>query len=613
MIARAVAALLAIGVLVATSSASARCGDPARNWARSCGAEQQVEVTLTDCPSGVALLESRAPGGAALRVELSHNAKALARVGDVGISPVGEFADWAKEPETTRRAFDAVVACVRARGAGPLLDEVEVRATPVASRAFPWLLVIGVALLVVSRITRDTRRTLFVTGATVASVAAVFALRRWLVPTLFFHQNGQAPLWIEFALRGDSAGYGPGYGEIFRPWVARALRPDLRLILAQEVASAFVPACAFAIARGVGARPTVAVLCGVAVAFDPLAMRLARSESYFATIMTLLMLAAAAIAGPVRRVRFRFFVAALASGFLIAQAARVHPLAWIPSALVPLVVLAGRGPTLRNARHTALAALVVALVVAVTTLPAMRAVLVGDLGSRFLPSALALLRRGALPIAILLALSMASVALRSTRRVGRRVVIVMLVGFAAVLSNIVSIDTRMIASAYVHLFLPSALAGVVALAVLLPARVSSVVVAALFAAHFVHDRRVLIVPTDAAEQEWCMTWRDSLPRGANVVWVERAGLRVLGLPLASSGVNALPIHADHEPHVPESGTRFYYRSSLCSTADGADLCARFESSHRLRLIERRRLPAIPSQPWHTYPVDDIVVELFAIE
>ncbi len=421
-----------------------RCDDAAHAWVRSCAAEQAISMSLESCPSGVAIVSVRPNGGPPLRVEVSTKPSAFLRVNDVGLSPIGDFPDWSREPETTRHAFDAVAACVRARPPTALIGDrpAEPGPRPVTA-AIPWLVAAAalVALIACARTRALHRRLPRAVLAVVASAIVVFAVRRLLVPIQFFHQNGQAPLWIEFAFRGDSAGYGPGYAEIFWPFVRRAARPDLRLFFVQEVAAAFTPACAFLIARAAGARRGVAFLIAMALALDPLAMRLARSESYFATIVTLLM-----FSGAMLSTRAHVLLRAVGCGLLVAAAARIHPLAWVPSALLPLLSFARPGRTLRVVRETIFVTIVIALTVAITTLPAMRAVLRDDIGARFLPGALAHLRGHGLYILIAVVLAIPLLLIRRSRHVARRGLVVAIVLVAARASNAVRLDTAMINS-----------------------------------------------------------------------------------------------------------------------------------------------------------------------
>lgn len=110
------------------------------------------------------------------------------------------------------------------------------------------------------------------------------------------------------------------------------------------------------LARLAGGGARVGLLAGALATLDPAAMRLAGSESYYAVIATLLTLAVLAVVLGARGGRGRLVLGALVAGFLCAQAARIHPVAWVPAALVPLAIAVLPGARLgRRALEAALA------------------------------------------------------------------------------------------------------------------------------------------------------------------------------------------------------------------------------------------------------------------
>jgi hypothetical protein len=139
-----------------------------------------------------------------------------------------------------------------------------------------------------------------------------------------------------------------------------------------------------------------------------------------------------------------------------------------------------------------------------------------------------------------------------------------------------------------------------------------VVVAALITAARWAPHRT--VPTDALEQSWAMSWRGTLPQGTQLVYLRRAGDRILMLPLYSGGpVQALGLEAAPGLAFPQlrAGVA-YYRSSLCSTPEGSSACATMERGVDLEVIEEREFPAIASQPWAPLAMAPVKVGLYRV-
>ncbi|MEO7093597.1 MAG: hypothetical protein ABI175_10125, partial [Polyangiales bacterium] len=371
---------------------------------------------------------------------------------------------------------------------------------------------------------------------------------------------------------------------------------------------ATVPLSAYAIARSSGAARATAVSIGAALCLDPVLSRVARSESYFSVITALLFAAAAVLASTDARHRI---VGVIAAALLVAQAARIHPLAWVPCALVPLVLFCRPGRTLARAKRAAIAVGAIALVTAPLVLGTMRTSLRGGLGTEFLPGVRATLGTRVLPAAIVVALLAIVAAVPATRRLGTRALVLGVVVATASLTDVLRGDAAVVRAAHLHLFLPAAIAAFAFVRVRGPG--IAVIVAALAVAHAVLERPRTLLPTDARELGAALDWREQLPPGAEVASLGRARQRLLPLPLLGAGLPAWrPIDEEGRARF-ESGPRFYYRSSLCATGDGAPLCQRFEVEHRLRALWSRRFPSLASLPWAPLPPGEIEVGLYAIE
>jgi hypothetical protein len=145
-----------------------------------------------------------------------------------------------------------------------------------------------------------------------------------------------------------------------------------------------------------------------------------------------------------------------------------------------------------------------------------------------------------------------------------------------------------------------------------PQRTAIGIVAAIAALHVFAERKLLVLPTDARELDWALRWREQLG-GGEVAALTRVERRMLVLPMSGNGLPIVAPIDEHGSATFGATPRWYYRSSLCSTPEGAPLCDRFESAHRLRLIESRRFPSIASLPWEPLPPGEIEVSLYAVE
>lgn len=608
---RALAGLCGVAVLAVTGIARAdRCGPDATAWVARCAAASSVAMRLESCPSAVAVVELR-PEGKPLRVELSTSASSFRRIGPYGLAPIGDFPDWQLEPAATRNAFDAFAACVARENPEALLATDA--APPLRSNdgvrpnARPPFLLIAALLAAVFSCWRRWRLRPF--AVALFATVTIAAFRHWLQPTTFFHQNGQGPEWVRYALQGDAGAYGAGYPELFGWIVARARRPDLAIFYAQQLLGATIPISGYAIVRAVGGRPTVSIIAAAALALDPLLVRTAQSESYYVAMTAFLFAGTSLVIVADAASRQRRILLTIVGALALAQAARVHPIAWMPCALAPLVVACRRGRLTRRVRRTVIAAAVVGAVVLALTLPGIRAVLRDNLGHSA-GFARSRARDLAPLLAVVLALPVLATLARPTRVLGARALIVAIVVSVAIATNLLASNIAAVNAAYLHLFLPVAIA---ATAPLLNARVAVLATTVVLGIHIFHERRATALTTDAYEQQWCLAWRETLPRGAEVASLVRAGERILFLPFHGDGLPAVVPIGDGGSSPFTTGRRYYYRSSLCAVPEGAPICARFEAAHRLRLVASRRFPASESAPWMRFPNAEVDVAVFVVE
>ncbi len=595
------------------------CPDGVLAWVEACGASQAISLEARACPSGVVVVHAGA-ADAGLTVELSAaSPAAFERAGVIGLSPVGSFPDWSAEPQERQDALAALVRCAsgdQSLFGGPAAPVVSVAATrtPSGSAAlplpFPILPLLALPLSALLLLGARPLRRRETTGL-LALFTATFALRWALLPQAFFHQNGQGPHWIRLAL-DDLAGlsaYGPGYAELFATAVHLAPEaPERPLFVAQALLGALIPLLAWALARALGAG-AAAWAIALPIAASPLLGRLAQSESYFGAILVLLLAAGACAAAGTRPTqRWPLALgAAAAAGLFVAQAVRIHPLAWAPALTLPAIFL--MGPRL-DARAVIRASAQIALagvVVAAASGAAIARVLQGSL-STWVPDDGLTLRLPEAPW--LVALSAAALLALAHPRRARLLLIVGLAAGALLTEASANLlrnkDAPPYEAAFLWLFAPVLIGAIAALAgawrAHAPHRFGALVTAlSLTGCGLVLvDSRNFVVATDAREQAWALEWRATLPSDATVIYLGRAEERVLMLPIyRQQALRELPLRAGEAlPALPDERTLYYYRSSLCSTPEGAEACARLEHELPLGAAQYLDLPPIASQPWH---------------
>jgi hypothetical protein len=427
---------------------------------------------------------------------------------------------------------------------------------------------------------------------------AAFALRLALGAFSPFHANGQGNLWVAGAR--DPAllsHYGPGYPELFGA-VAQAWPPELALFTTNAALSAATCAALTAVARAWGLDPARAALAGLLLALDPVAIRVAATESYLvpAALLPLVVALAGHRGGPAGLA----LVAVSA-----ALAARLHPTAWPPLALAPLLV-----PTWRAAATTALSAgLGAALTSGVVLADVLRAVDDGrlarpgaDLDPARLTAALALCAAVAWRARPLLpavaAAAAADLALRASYA-----------------------QHDLWQLAFDLLYLPALLLGLAAVTPSSLGRPATLgLAAALTATSALGLQRGAWLTwrsVDHHEHHAARAWLADLEPGCAVLYVARTDAVVtVHLPVPQAGVTLVPLDArgplDLRPLVP-AGCVWYLRTSACSTTTGAAACARVEAGLTLSEGATITLPAVPSHRDVRYRGDTVTLMFQPVE
>ena len=607
---------LALALLFAAAPAPAApaCEPGIAAWVERCQASAGLPLEILTCDRGVLVVRSPE---ARLEVELrAKSERSFRAAGEIGLSPVGQFPDWSQESAPRRQALDALVTCA-SRDADLPLGSATHAASPSRAARPPWLLLAAIAALAI--VARKPPREAMLA----LLLGALTGVMRWLmVGGSYFHQNGQGPAWVGYA-RADDPGlssYGPGFPELFG-LAARSFgeRPELGVRLVQSVlAAACVPA-AWCVARRLGAAPWLAAATALIGALDPLLARLSGSESYFGVALSLGMCATAACACAAPRLRDpRFWLPVLAAGLLLAQSVRVHPVAWPAALVTPLPLLFGPGSFRRRATLATAGALAVAVVVAVISGPQVAAVLRGTLGQKWLPGTgirWELFDHTGARLLFVLVIAL-GLALRSWR--GWALIVAGLCSlFLARATDLLSDPNPALTAAHQALFWPAAVTLIAVVATRLrrlrqaQRLAAAVMVVAALAASA--SRQALALPcTDALEASFVDEWKRTLPAGARVAYLERAGSQISVLPLPAAQRAALtPLDANLAlGALPPPA--LYFRSSLCSTPAGAPTCEALERGARLELLSERSLPSRPSMRWHGYLTNEVRVALYRV-
>lgn len=593
-----------------------------------------------------------------LRVEMRRNdPQSFRPVGVWSLSPVGDFADWSRVDADLRERFDRLTTCVREdQGFSygidhptPVSSAGGVRVAPAAPvftalappgffNSVPWLLLAALGLLIATRgktrLLQDLRdRSLLPYPALWIGTLAVRAL---LIPTAYFHQNGQGPLWVSVIVSPQFHPYGPGYRSLFG-WVRwlSPNNPDQGLFWAQSLLAALGPPAALFIARRVGASRWLSLSLALVVALDPILGRLARSESYYGSCASLLLLATAALCATIpARSRRNATLPLLAAALVITQSALLHPLSWVASAMTPLALLVAPGRLKTRLLRFAVASAVVAVTVTLFAGASMLTVLRSPFGVQWAGTSPEAFRGfsdllGRVRVGVPAVVLLAGVAGAMSKRPAHGTLVgvaALLCLTAAVLADLVGygVSYPWIHQAYLRLYTPVAVALTAAtLARTPPTRPWSLgtpaAVLALALLVFVLKQKTwLRLPTDVLEQRRVLGWRGAITPGSALFWVERAERRVLALPVyanARSRVSPLPVRLD-QPFpvldVEHGRSTFYYRSSLCSTPEGRPLCDQIEQDYALTPVAQAELPSVPSMVGLDYASPTVRIGLYRV-
>ncbi len=607
-----------------------------------------MAVMASSCPDdGLFVVQASANPAVSLRVEIARAPHpGFVHAGPWSLSPIGEYPAWEQTPAALRETFDRVVACVTT-GSGPPIHlrgastdsnlsggpPGSVRSLTERRGGYPWLLALtGLSVVIARRGLRRARNTLRHGLVVFGAWVTVFVLRRLAVRPGFFHQNGQGPAWIGQIVTHRHHAYGPGFTELFG-WTLRLApdHPERAVFAWQGALAALGPLCAWSIARRMGAGVSIALALALGVAIDPSFARGAQSESYYTACASLLFLAVALVSSRTARAPVRsvpFVLTSVSAGLLIAQAARIQPVCWMAAALTPIAFFVATGSLRHRIVRTVAGTAVIAAVVAITSGFAMRTVILSEFGAQWLgrtrPDTLHgfWLRAWIPSLALVTAVGLSR---RPFRAAWRALTVAAILGVMVATDIVASTGSPpWILAAYTHLYAPAlcaALAGLLAGIPRTPVQERALGFALALALTVTAalswpalNRR----PTDTLELSHALAWRDTLPRGATVVSLDRAGYYILTLPIYSGfgtrGLDTLSLDLTAPPpDLRAYGSKvFYYRASICSTPVARAYCDAVEHRNPLVPVVTYALPAVPSMAHLTYDSSPVRVGLYRL-
>lgn len=484
----------------------------------------------------------------------------------------------------------------------------------------PWLSAAGLLLFGLAarrHVPRPTGEWWIPAVITLAATAARLMAGLWGP----LHVNGQGPLWIRGATDSAAlAGYGPGYFELFSRLAGSGWAADDALFAANALLAGSTPALLYVVARLAGVARGGALTAALVLAADAVTVRTAASEGYFSAVIFLVLAVQVSLALGVRADRDGDGVAAGCAlggaGLLAAAAARIHPVAYLPLALCPLVVFGAaqdEGWRTRMARTVAAAAAIGAAVLLTSSAAVLGALTMSGMAGPGLASMMQLDWH-------VLAVVLVAVGCAHLWAVPPWLP---LVGACSLVLLLVTDDAfaqhPLWALCYQRLFLPGVLLGAVAL---VPDRLQGMPWALGAAAVAAVALLLPALPflrgqtTEQLEYAFLKQVVAGMPATCSVAAVSRADRRVWEIPefLAGEGASAssrgrrsLEDADDLGGAAVSDACILYVRSSLCSSVEGRPRCDAVERAARLEQVASRTFPARPS--YLGLPYDRPVVEV----
>ena len=633
-----IALLLLLGLLLGPLSASAqdasgRCADAVQQALAPLGDDATGRLLAVQCPTPrVLVLEMDPPGAPTLRVEARVGEPGFVSGGRFGLSPVVNE-DWSGVPAPWQAGLDFLAGAFEARGGDLLramsslpthtppgfLPELAPEAPPPPQT--PWLplaVALSAGLALVFGRTKVRRRHL-----ALAVVLFVSALTLRLTLGIWgpVHPNGQGPMWLLSAWGQPEllAAYGPGYPQLFT-WLARAFpgAPDHAIFVGNALLGALVAPLGASLVLVLGGGVARASLAGALLASDPSALLFSTSESYYPSILCGLLLGATGFSAadrcdlPREARLFGGFAAALA----LCQIARTHPLAWPLLAVVPATLLA-RDRRLSRSLLAVLGAVVATVSALALSGPQLLEVAEGVLTrSDLLRPGEAVTAPGAgFWVAAFLWVTVGRRRGRASFAVALAVLPFVVVHSA---TRLVFLESPVWSGMYrsASLSLP-----IVLCLLLVPPPRWRWLPPALGLALLVSGLGPLLQrSTEQLEYAFLRDPMRRLGEGARVAYVQRAGLRVMTLPEhlvpgwacgTTSGLSVIRA-GDLVKGYDPGESRYYVRTSLCATPEGAPRCDEVERGAPLTELTSITLPAHYTMKSLPYSQDTVTITLYSV-
>lgn len=588
------------------------------------------------CPAPALVVIAVAPPGAPpLKIEARLGDGGFVQAGAVALSPVIN-AEWGDAPMPWQMALNSIEGRIRERGGdlvralsgapsatppGFLSESDPVPPPPIQAPVLPLAVVL-----------------LFAVGGTLAArgrrwhqhvlLLAVLALAALVLRLLLgiwgpIHPNGQGPMWMlgAWGMPELLQAYGPGYPALFT-WVARhSEAPDTAIFVTNAFLGALAAPVAAVLALSLGFGRGRAWLIGCLVACEPFLVALGTSESYFPSILLGLLLGAVGLVTADREdlPRSARALVGVAGCLALAQAARTHPLAWPLIAVVPAVLLAESRSWRRALLGLGASALATALVIAGTSwgaiVPVARRLIEGLETGPLAGGSLTGLGPG-----FWAALALWGMAAWASSNQRSHVIAAALPMVAAYVTTYrVFQESQVWAGSYRSTAL--ALAAVVLVGAMPDVRgrwVGPLLGLLLLLSGLGTAARQT---TEQMEYRWLRPHLRGLQEGARIAYVGRAGRRVMTLPEqlvpgwscgTTSGLRVT------RPEMLVAGlgpgeSRYYIRSSLCSSHVARDLCAFVEGGAVLTQVATTDFPAIATMTSLPFDTDRVPVTLYRVE
>ena len=455
----------------------------------------------------------------------------------------------------------------------------------------------------------------------VAAVALV--LRLALGPWGPLHVNGHGARFVAGVVQNpaDISAYGPGYSEIFASIAALApSSPDWAIFACNAVFSALVTPLALAIGRMTGVAASAAFFAAMLLAFDPIAIRMGATEAYFAPIVFLCTSASAALLFALHEMeaggRWRAAALVIAAGLLLAQAARIHPCAWVVMATVPFVVLAGDAGSWRSRMLMFVAAAALGGGVLLLTSASVLLDVIGNIrsGTVYRPDP-----PSAWPL-VWIATAAAVYAVFAPRR---------WLALPAAISVAAMVMTRQAFAAswiweqsYFRLYLTLPLIAAIGCvpAALFRQRWVAVAAAAIIVLAWIRFGLPIVSArtTEHLEYRWVREQLGKLPPECRVIHLASAGSRVLRLPTYAGAPRSAVAMDLRRPWTLDEAFAparcvYYVHTSLCSTLEGRRECETIERRLTMAPIARASFAVAPEVAIFSYDGDTVETMIARVE